>query len=186
MYFNCQSLWRNACLWQNGRISIKAPNAPGHPEMHLSLHSVLSHFRFWNGIFKVASWIELEILVPKNPWKRKIFFFSKDRHLQGQSLWSMELAILLNSLPLVLDPCSSCKSATQTNSKEKLTFPPIRPFRWLKISIMEQIFLLVFIKVKSRPFNFDWSLFWHFLPDLTQSSESAAAAEEEEGKWRHF
>ena len=32
----------------------------------------LSHFRFWKGICKVASWIGLEILVPKHPWKSKI------------------------------------------------------------------------------------------------------------------
>ena len=31
-----------------------------------------SHFRFWKGICKVASWIGLEILVPKHPWKSKI------------------------------------------------------------------------------------------------------------------
>ena len=32
----------------------------------------LSHFRFWKGICKVASWIGLEILVPKHLWKNKI------------------------------------------------------------------------------------------------------------------
>ena len=31
-----------------------------------------SHFRFWKGICKVASWIGLEILVPNHPWKSKI------------------------------------------------------------------------------------------------------------------
>ena len=32
---------------------------------------ILSHFRFWKGIFTVASWIRLEIMVPKHPWKCK-------------------------------------------------------------------------------------------------------------------
>ena len=32
----------------------------------------LSHFRFWKGICKVASWIGLEILIRKHPWKSKI------------------------------------------------------------------------------------------------------------------
>ena len=34
--------------------------------------AILSHLRFWKGICKVASWIGLEILIPKHPWKSKI------------------------------------------------------------------------------------------------------------------
>ena len=34
--------------------------------------AILSHLRFWKGICKTASWIGLEILIPKHPWKSKI------------------------------------------------------------------------------------------------------------------
>ena len=34
--------------------------------------AILSHLRFWKGICKVASWIGLEILIPKHPWKSQI------------------------------------------------------------------------------------------------------------------
>ena len=33
------------------------------------LRAFLSHFRFWKGIWKVASWIGLEILILKHLWK---------------------------------------------------------------------------------------------------------------------
>ena len=39
---------------------------------YVRAHAILSHLRFWKGICKTASWIGLEILIPKHPWKSKI------------------------------------------------------------------------------------------------------------------